>query len=165
MSAPRRTALYRCFNSDNAPIYIGVTFDLGPRIAGHSLRSDWWTETVRVEVMWFDDREDALAAEARAIVEERPRYNIVPGRCGRLPKSAHSPSQSGVALAAWMAERQFDRWAAAGRLGAPPFLVAQILDGRRPPSLALAARIEQRTGVRADGWTAPPRSPSAGAVP
>jgi predicted GIY-YIG superfamily endonuclease len=71
-----KTAVYRCYNSKEELIYVGVTRDPISRMAKHKITSIWTYETMLIGVDWFDTRSEAFAAEAKTIKKESPRYNI-----------------------------------------------------------------------------------------
>jgi hypothetical protein len=71
------TSLYRVFDVDGDLLYVGISRSVLRRIAGHSEGSPWWREVASIQVRHLADRSTAAAAEKDAIVNERPRYNIV----------------------------------------------------------------------------------------
>lgn len=81
----RRTALYRWFYEDGNPEfeagtlgYVGISYDVLKREAEHSAALREFMEgNVRREVVWFDSRPEAEAAERLAIETERPVHNVV----------------------------------------------------------------------------------------
>lgn len=75
---PGRTAVYRPRNAAGRLLYVGVAEVPEARWKQHERCTSWWHEVAgRPDVEWFATRKDALAAERRAIREERPRYNMV----------------------------------------------------------------------------------------
>lgn len=72
----RGTALYRCYNATGELIYVGIAVNPDRRWNHHASRSPWWGEVTRRAVEWHDNRAKALTAEAAAIVDEHPKYNI-----------------------------------------------------------------------------------------
>lgn len=87
MSAPakadqKRHTLYRAWK-DEELLYIGITINLPQRLTAHVGGASWRDEVTHMtfERLAEDlDRQGALAAEARAIREERPRYNVMGNR-------------------------------------------------------------------------------------
>ncbi len=71
-----RTALYRLFDAEGVLLYIGIARNPDERMKYHIAFKRWWSEVARTDLEWFGDRAAALAAEAVAIREECPRYNI-----------------------------------------------------------------------------------------
>ena len=57
-------------------LYIGVTKNIGARLAGHRRVQPWWPEVAAVSCEYFLTMPAAMAAEAEAIRSESPRYNI-----------------------------------------------------------------------------------------
>lgn len=72
----RRTALYRLFDAQGRLLYVGIAFNPRDRWRGHCSTKSWWQQVDRREVEWHDSRSEAQIAEAAAITEERPLYNI-----------------------------------------------------------------------------------------
>lgn len=71
-----RTALYRLFDTSGALLYVGITNDTDTRWKAHSRRKEWWPQVDTKTVEWFGDRLSAASAEAKAIREEQPRWNL-----------------------------------------------------------------------------------------
>lgn len=57
-------------------LYVGSTKNVGARLAAHARSQPWWNEVAAVSCEYFDTMIGALAAEAKAIRDERPRYNV-----------------------------------------------------------------------------------------
>lgn len=72
-----QTALYRLYDADDELLYIGVSSRFGNRWHQHAQVQPWWPGVDHQTVTWFGSREEALKAEAAAIREEKPLYNIV----------------------------------------------------------------------------------------
>ena len=70
-----KTALYRHYDADGALLYVGATTDPDRRAGQHRRYSGWSDRIASTHVQWFDSREAALAAEARAIASENPAHN------------------------------------------------------------------------------------------
>lgn len=74
--------VYRCYDADGRLIYIGCTNNPAVRLAAH--RKTWWGyQIAAVRNLVFSDRTTALAAERKAIAEERPRWNVQGRWAGR----------------------------------------------------------------------------------
>jgi predicted GIY-YIG superfamily endonuclease len=71
-----RTALYRFFDEGGALLYVGITAHVEARWLDHERTKPWWPQVATRTVEWFDTRPPALAAENRAVKEERPVYNV-----------------------------------------------------------------------------------------
>jgi predicted GIY-YIG superfamily endonuclease len=69
-------ALYRQFSADGGLLYVGISCRIPQRVKEHSKHSPWWEGVVRIEIEHFGTREESLAAEKRAIIDERPKFNI-----------------------------------------------------------------------------------------
>lgn len=74
--ARRRAAVYRLFAADGTLLYIGSAFDPDHRCKSHQKQS-WWPEAVRRTDEWHPDRWAAYAEEAKAIVMEKPKLNVM----------------------------------------------------------------------------------------
>jgi predicted GIY-YIG superfamily endonuclease len=72
-----KTALYRHFDADGALLYVGISLDALRRIQQHGSQSAWFPYVQRVEIAWFDSRNEALKAERMAVESENPRHNIL----------------------------------------------------------------------------------------
>lgn len=72
---PKRTALYRLYDSSEALLYVGISTYPDERFKQHAGDKAWWHHVARREIAWLDSRDEALKAEAEAMVEERPLYN------------------------------------------------------------------------------------------
>tara|TARA_B100001559_G_scaffold270296_2_gene238257 strand:- start:23 stop:589 length:567 start_codon:yes stop_codon:yes gene_type:complete len=70
-----KTALYR-FWLDDELLYVGISLNVFARISQHKRDKDWFDQITNITVEHFDTREKALDAEAKAIKEESPKYNI-----------------------------------------------------------------------------------------
>lgn len=73
------TCLYRLYDNRETLLYVGVAYDFDVRFKQHAARKAWWPHVARKDVTWFDNRIDALHAEARAIANEGPAHNISRG--------------------------------------------------------------------------------------
>jgi predicted GIY-YIG superfamily endonuclease len=72
------TAVYRLYAgaNDQQPLYIGVAKNPEARWAQHRKSKPWWAEVERKTVEWHPTRLAALTAEAGAIRDEMPVYNL-----------------------------------------------------------------------------------------
>lgn len=76
MKDVNKTALYRYFNSDDALLYVGISSRLTDRVKRHSIGSDFFSQSVRMTIEWFDTRDEAIDAEIIAIKSEEPIFNV-----------------------------------------------------------------------------------------
>lgn len=74
--AARPHALYRFYDASDVLLYVGITADLPTRISTHRKEKPWWTRVAHISVEQFETRTEALNAEATAIREEKPLYNV-----------------------------------------------------------------------------------------
>lgn len=75
MTGDRACYLYRHFDAKGVLLYVGISFSALMRLQGHKKNSSWFSEISTVTLERFYNRQGALAAERKAIAEERPRYN------------------------------------------------------------------------------------------
>lgn len=73
------TTLYRAFDAEDVLLYVGVAAHWARRFAAHERYAEWFRLIVRVELVYYETRADALAAEYEAITCEHPAYNETPG--------------------------------------------------------------------------------------
>jgi predicted GIY-YIG superfamily endonuclease len=83
-----RATLYRLFDASGALLYVGISGRWATRLAQHATRQGWWDEVAKVTREPFESREDALAAEAAAMEQEHPRYNVLGQQRPALPAPA-----------------------------------------------------------------------------
>lgn len=82
-----KTWVYRHSNEAGELLYVGVSNDPMMRTRTHEKGTDWFDEVKRIDVESFPTREEALEAEAHAIIALNPRYNrsvVVNGRVIRV---------------------------------------------------------------------------------
>lgn len=73
---PGQPCVYRHFDNARALLYAGVTSHFIDRQNYHRANAQWWDEVARIDVVLYDNREDAADAERHAIRSEEPLYNI-----------------------------------------------------------------------------------------
>lgn len=71
------TDLYRFYDIDGRLLYVGISLNAAMRAAQHRAEKSWWPDVARMDVERHSDRATALEAERQAIVDERPRHNVV----------------------------------------------------------------------------------------
>lgn len=71
------TALYRHFDAQGNLLYIGIAANVTARTIQHSKNSAWARSMSHLTIEHFDNRKDAMLAEAEAIRREKPLHNIV----------------------------------------------------------------------------------------
>ena len=67
--------VYRHYNDDGDLLYVGMSSAFMQRQRSHR-KSDWFAEIAIITVEHYATRGDAIAAEAKAILCENPRYNV-----------------------------------------------------------------------------------------
>lgn len=68
--------VYRYYDADGVLLYVGVSASTINRLSQHRLTAEWfgaWTHMTREK---FSNRDQALRAEAQAILKEKPKYNV-----------------------------------------------------------------------------------------
>lgn len=74
---PKAAACYRLYGHGDELLYVGSTLRPENRFRQHSTDKAWWPEVARRDIAWFGSELEAREAEAVAIKQERPRYNVV----------------------------------------------------------------------------------------
>lgn len=70
-----KVTLYRHYDSKDRLLYVGITGHKGLRFGQHSQGSDWWERVAYIKLEHFIYPEDAITAEQRAIMNEKPLFN------------------------------------------------------------------------------------------
>ncbi|MFC9341436.1 hypothetical protein ACFT0G_25405 [Streptomyces sp. NPDC057020] len=102
-----RTALYRLYDDAELLLYVGVADNPRVRFGQHARDKPWWPKVTSREIEWFGSRDEALAAEVRAITEELPRHNSVGvqwphHRLGEAPAEAITTTDFKADPQGWM---------------------------------------------------------------
>lgn len=71
-----KTKLYRHFDSNKKLLYVGISLNSVARLAQHRDAAHWFEDIATVTIETFSTREEALAAERNAIINENPVCNI-----------------------------------------------------------------------------------------
>lgn len=77
--------LYRFYTRTGRLLYVGQTVNPGGRFAAHRDEKTWWRHVARIEINRYDSKRALLNAEAVAIRNERPVYNIALNPTGGVP--------------------------------------------------------------------------------
>lgn len=80
------TSLYRQFNDAGILLYVGISINAFDRFRQHAKDKVWIDEVGSMTIERFSSRALALAAEAKAIVDERPKYNIAGNPLAQISK-------------------------------------------------------------------------------
>lgn len=67
--------LYRLYDADLQPVYIGISSCHATRLDNHRKRSAWWPLAEYIAISVYPTYEAALKAERAALRHERPRFN------------------------------------------------------------------------------------------
>lgn len=68
--------VYRFYDVEGALLYVGVTKEPYKRWEHHEKKKSWFREMAVITRSFYPDKESSYEAERRAIITERPRYNI-----------------------------------------------------------------------------------------
>jgi excinuclease UvrABC nuclease subunit len=71
-----KTQLYRHFDAEKKLLYVGISLSTFARLSQHKEHSPWFEQVMTVEIEHFETREEAMAAERKAIKTESPQFNI-----------------------------------------------------------------------------------------
>jgi len=136
------TALYRLFATDGALLYIGITGDLSKRLARHARTKNWWPDVSRKTVTWFQTRRHALLAEATAIRDEKPPFNLLVALTSGNSRPARNPfhHEPGAVTLARL-HKGLTKTELAERLGVALSLISQIESGKRNATPAMLLRL------------------------
>ena len=74
---PVRTAVYKHYDAQWAPLYIGISDNFGRRWQQEAREKSWWPDVAHQTIDWYPDEPTARAVEREAIRAENPRHNIV----------------------------------------------------------------------------------------
>jgi hypothetical protein len=67
--------LYRFYDADLRPVYIGISSCHATRLESHRKRSAWWPLAEYIAISVYATYEAVLEAERAALRRERPRFN------------------------------------------------------------------------------------------
>ena len=70
------TCIYRAFDIDGRLLYVGISLWLINRLSGHRRSAAWFEHVATISIERHETRAAAMAAEAAAIISERPLHNI-----------------------------------------------------------------------------------------
>jgi predicted GIY-YIG superfamily endonuclease len=71
-----KTSLYRHFEKDGTLLYVGISLNHVVRLSQHKAASSWFEKIATVTIEQFETRAEALQAETKAVVNEKPLHNI-----------------------------------------------------------------------------------------
>jgi predicted GIY-YIG superfamily endonuclease len=69
--------LYRHFDAQENLLYVGISLDALQRLRAHRTASRWFDDISLVKMETFPSRAKALSAERAAIINEKPKHNVV----------------------------------------------------------------------------------------
>ncbi len=135
------TALYRHFDRWDTLLYVGISSDITYRIYQHEREASWANLITRIDVEHFDTREQALAAEAVAIRQEQPVYNIRGRASGRSGRGAWAIYEPSTGLADGWYFKYADAWGMRSFYGEEHPDVEYVLVARGSPLEAVCKRV------------------------
>ena len=68
-------AVYRHYDADGVLLYVGMSLNPTSRNMAHKAGSYWFCDISKITIEWFQDKIEAMDAEAWAIYREKPIYN------------------------------------------------------------------------------------------
>jgi predicted GIY-YIG superfamily endonuclease len=99
------TAVYRLYDNSGQALYVGMSSKVWSRLREHGMAS-YELEIARVEIDRFRTRAEARTAEARAIRDERPLFNVLDNpEQGRRRPAPHGVSSMRAARQLRRAEK------------------------------------------------------------
>lgn len=134
-------ALYRMFSASGELLYIGQSAVPHNRLSQHRFSSDWVTQTVKITVEWFANRDEAMRAEAEAIRAERPLHNVA----GTNLKRSIATQKGGHVLKRWLEQNGVSIADFAERIGAKPKQVHRFISCEAWPIGRYQYEIERET--------------------
>lgn len=72
-----KTSLYRHYDCRANILYIGISHNFSNRLDQHEQASEWYDQIAWVKVEHYESREQALIAEKKAILDEKPPFNMI----------------------------------------------------------------------------------------
>lgn len=81
------THLYRHFNAHGDLLYVGISKSSFDRYMQHKYGSKWSEEIQTMTIKYFPSRAEAEAAERRAIIAEKPLWNVTHNQPEKLQKT------------------------------------------------------------------------------
>ncbi len=143
-------AVYRVYDIDGGLLYIGASVDPDVRMRTHRNTSAWWHLHSWFEERWFPSAREAAAAERRAILEENPRFNKLPGGYS-LTRTAATPAVLAGPLPPIMgaiADKRAERRRVQKQIAAENALVTELVqqafaEGHKWEEIAKAADVSK----------------------
>lgn len=75
-SKERSCCVYRFYDADGCLLYIGMSTCIAERISAHQSSADWFPTCTKLTIEHFEERSCAVDAERKAIIFEKPAYNV-----------------------------------------------------------------------------------------
>lgn len=73
----QKNSVYRHFSNSGELLYVGISTNPFRRLEEHKHRSKWFDLVSLVTIEHCKTRQQAVVAEAKAIKQEKPKYNIM----------------------------------------------------------------------------------------
>lgn len=149
-----RTAVYRIWRGDEL-LYVGASYNPWTRFGAHLW--DWGKTATRMDVQWFESRDEAMRAQRIAIAAEKPTFNIE-DTIGNIARKASGPCGP---LASFIAQSGMTQKEFSESIGMCSTALSRVLAGKRRPTKRCAKIIEDATSgaVPVSAWSfKPPKS-------
>jgi hypothetical protein len=72
-----KTYLYRMFDRDDTLLYVGISKSVLTRLGQHMTDKEWLPSQGYIRWLTYPSRETAEAAEKKAIIREKPQWNVI----------------------------------------------------------------------------------------
>jgi hypothetical protein len=124
-----RTALYRHYDDHGTLLYVGISLCAIGRLAQHKQGARWFEFIAKIEVEWFDTREEAEAAERLAIQTLGPVFNNLHRNHEAQARTIGSINEHAARLEAESAaiKADLERSKASGEIGEDGFACPEYL--------------------------------------
>jgi hypothetical protein len=91
--------LYRFYDAEQQPLYIGISSCHATRLDSHRRRSEWWPLAEYVAISVYPNQADVAEAERAALRHEKPRFNKQGVRGpARIAIQTRKPAEEAAAL-------------------------------------------------------------------
>lgn len=131
-----RASVYRFYDASGSLLYVGMTEGFEARLSVHKSASPWWPRVTHTTLERFETRHDAAHSERRAILLEKPEFNVrgqarTAGHPFRMLRQEQGVSREELAENASCSESMIRHYEA----------------GRKKPRIDTACRLADALGV------------------
>lgn len=121
----RPCALYRIYGQDGNLLYVGQSCMPLMRVNSHALGAAWSLDMATIKIQWFDAKQAAKDAEAKAITEEAPEWNVHFNKVKKTGRGRYDAALVATDRATW--ERPRVRFVVRKRRGVDAAAVSELL--------------------------------------